>query len=279
MLLKYSDFLLESYHSSLYHILDLEKFEYVMKNNQIKSHTAGEGKISLTRDIMMNHYLGDNAQSIIKLEIDAEKLKQKYKVRPFSYKTRNAGYLDESEEQVQTDLIKPIFPYIKRIILIKSRIEHLLKSSSDRPSSYITSEGTRAGTICDIIKKIKDLAEEKGFYLYIQAGSKIEKDDKYIESLINYPLIDIEVKYVIMHRGYIKNKDLGYSDVLIDSEQNEIRKFFIGQKFDSVVGLSDKASLDKNVKSFYKDDQEFKPYILEFQRVENKWLLRDMEPL
>jgi hypothetical protein len=70
---------------SLYHIIDIEKIFYILKHNKISSKYFSN--ISTTRDKMMGEYLGDSSTSVFKLELDGGALSNKYKMRPFSYKT------------------------------------------------------------------------------------------------------------------------------------------------------------------------------------------------
>lgn len=272
---RFKTFELKEYQEVLYHILDLEKLLYVLKNDEIKSYKFYN--ISLTRDVTMNYYIGDSPLSIVKLELDARKLRSKYKIKPFSYKSARGQHFDESEEQVQTQTIKPALPYIKKVILIKKRIESLLKPFHDTTSNYATSIGTRNGNIRDIISKIKEAVEKSGLELYVQKGTKIEKDDDYIESLLNYPIKYVEEKYAIVHRGHIK-KDIGYLDVFVDEKGRIIQKHFVGMTFPKDVktyDLKDLPTLD----TFKKDGEKFVPYVLTLNKKDDgSWKLVDMEP-
>jgi len=80
---------------------------------------------------MLSGYLGDNSSSVFKLEIDGDKLSSRYRIKPYRCKTMNAGYLDEYEEQVQTN-------------------------------NWFTSEGTRHGNFPNILKIIKEKYNQVG---------------------------------------------------------------------------------------------------------------------
>jgi len=110
-------------YQNLYHILDYNKLNFVFDTNSIKSFNFSN--ISLTRNKMMNSYLGASPLSIFKIEIDAIKLSNKYKIEPFSFKTVYGERFQEYEERVKTNKITNIFYYINKIILIKNEVEKL----------------------------------------------------------------------------------------------------------------------------------------------------------
>lgn len=272
----------ENYNNILYHVLDTKKFKYVMETNSIKSYLAGNGRISLTRDKMFNSYIGDSPLSILKLEIDGSRLKQKYRIKPFSYKANNGSRFDEREEQVQTNLIKPVFPYITKVILIKRNIDRLIKKrySEDDVSDYITSVGTRNGTINDIVKEIKSLTESHGFELYVQDGSVITKNDEYIDSLINHPIEHIEIQYAPAKRGYMKidGQKYGVKDTLVDIDGNIYNDFYIGMRLPSDFKTFGKEEMGKIETSVELEDS--KDYILTLRKMKDStWKLDDMRPL
>ena len=222
--MKYIKLFLESKNlGNLYHIVDIEKLNYILDNNKIVSYKAGDGKISLTRNKMMTGYLGDNSSSVFKLEIDGDKLSHKYRIKPYRYKTMNAGYLDEYEEQVQTNKITNIFNYTNKIIVDKKRVLNLMYIF-DKLSDWFTSEGTRHGNFPTILKEIKYKANSKGLELYVQDGSIIKKDDEWIDYIINFPIKKIEKRYFIVLRKRINIGRYRYQDSLVDFNNNIIIK-------------------------------------------------------
>lgn len=46
---------------NLYHLLDIDNLRYVIETDTLTSYQAGGGKISTTRNFMLNNYLGDNS--------------------------------------------------------------------------------------------------------------------------------------------------------------------------------------------------------------------------
>lgn len=99
-MLNFNEFIKESNYQNLYHILDMGKIKYLFENKSLTPYKAGGGYISFTRDKMMNSYLGSGG-SFIKLEIDANKLNTKYRIRPFSYRSNNGQRFNEREERVR----------------------------------------------------------------------------------------------------------------------------------------------------------------------------------
>lgn len=274
---RFKTFELREYQENLYHILDLEKLRYVLKNNEIKSYKFS--KISLTRDVTMNYYTGDSPLSLFKLVLDGKKLRSKYKIKPFSYKSATGIRFDESEEQVQSEIIKPVFPYINKIVLIQKKIDALLDHFGE-PSNYATSIGTRSGNIRNIISEVKELVESKGFELYVQKGTQIVKDDVYIESLLNYPIKFVDEKYSTLHRGHIKHDRVfgGFRDILVDLDGNVIKDFYVGMTFPKDFKVFKYEDLPK-LEKFVKDGEKFEPYILTLNRMDDgSWKLVDMEP-
>jgi len=284
--MKYIKLFLESKSlGNLYHIVDIEKLNYILDNNKIQSYKAGEGKISLTRNKMLTGYLGDNSSSVFKLEIDGDKLSSKYKIKPFRYKTRNAGYLDEYEEQVQSSRINNIFYYTNKIIINKKGVLNLMYIF-DKLSDWFTSEGTRHGNFPNVLKTIKEKADNTGLDLYVQDGPIIKKDDKWIDSIINFPIKKIDKRYFIVFRKRIEIGRYRYQDSLVDFDENIIIK-------DLVVGYNIEIDPDKikaiELKSYQeskkiilddKEDDDSKYYFLEIRKLDDgNWKIDDIKPI
>lgn len=282
--MKYLRLFLESKKlGNLYHIVDIEKLNFILDNNKIESYRAGNGKISLTRNKMMTGYLGDNSSSVFKLEIDGDKLSTKYKIKPYRYKTRNAGYLDEYEEQVQTNKITNIINYTNRIVIDKKRVLNLMYTFG-KISDWFSSEGTRHGNFPTILKNIIDKANNNGLELYVQDGSIIKKDDEWTDYIINFPIKKIEKRYFIVLRKRINIGRYRYQDSLVDFDNNIIIK-------DLVIGYNIEINPDKiksiELKSFaeskkfkFEDEEDSKHYFLEIRKLDDSnWKIDDIRPI
>jgi hypothetical protein len=283
--MKYIKLFLESKNlGNLYHIVDIEKLNYILDNNKIESYKAGDGKISLTRNKMMTGYLGDNSSSVFKLEIDGDKLSSKYRIRPYRYKTRNAGYLDEYEEQVQTNKIINIFDYTNRIIIDKKRVLNLMNSFYGL-SDWFTSEGTRHGTFPNVLKTIKEKLDRLGLELYVQDGSIIKKDDKWIDYIINFPIKKVEKRYFIILRKRIEIGKYRYQDSLVDFNNNIIIKdLVIGHNIeinpDRIKGIELKSFEESKKFKFDEDDEDSKHYFLEIRKLDDdNWKIDNIRPI
>ena len=288
----------------LYHLLDYEKMLFISETNSIKSYLAGGGKISLTRNKMMNNYLGDSPQTIFKLVMDGDRLSDKYKIRPFSYLTRNAGRLSEWEEQINTPIIPNIFSYIKKVVIIKENVESLmyLKWEKKILSDYFTNIGASNGTLPDMLKTVINMLKQHNHKLYVQDGSIIKEDDKWLNYIINFPIKQIETKKIILYRGKTPNKNshrdfyMG-DDSLIDLDGNIILKQLVigyhGLKLDgfNFIEYDDNTKYDdkeivfdkykkNNNKSKYIIENTFKPYIIKIRKLDNNtWKIDDITPL
>ena len=284
----------------LYHLLDIEKLNYVIDTDKIKSYRAGGGKISTTRNFLLNGYLGDNVSTMFKLVIDWEKLEKDYETKPFVYRSYTGiDFNEEEEQQVQTNEIKDVWKYVKSVLLIKNRVESLKKSLYDGlPTGWFTSVGAVHGQqLPTVIKEIKEKLENKGIPFYTQSGDKIEKNYEYINSIINYPITYIEERWVIVYRGRIGTEHRFKSiDVLTDSKGDIITDdVVIGRYIDiddnrfDIIEFKDFKSVKKQIKNFlevkqfphlpkYKYQDGFEPYVAKFERIKNKWKLDDLRP-
>ena len=282
--MKYIKLFLESKNlGNLYHIVDIEKLNYILDNNKIESYKAGEGRISLTRNKMLTGYLGDNSSSVFKLEVDGNKLSSKYKIKPYRYKTRNAGYLDEYEEQVQTNKITNIFNYINRFIIDKNRVMNLMYSF-DKLSDWFTTEGTRHGNFPTILKNIKDKIDKVGLELYVQDGSIIKKDDKWIDYIINFPIKKIDKRYFIVLRKRIELEKYRYRDTLVDFDNKPIiKELVIGYNIDvnpDDINAIELKSFKDSKKYKFNDDDDSKHYFLEIRKLDDgNWKIDNIRPI
>jgi len=160
----------------------------------------------------MNGYLGDSPVSIFKLELDAEKLSQNYKIKPFaesyteigSGQSRTRKKFEEFEEQIQTNEIKNVDKYVNKLIIIKDKIERM------KDWGWFDSDGGRFknGRI-SIPEFFREYLPKVKFQIYIQEGSTIKKDDEWIESIKNYQLKQIYHGYALAYKDQKRVKDEG----------------------------------------------------------------------
>lgn len=266
-------------YGNIYHILDEDKLKFVIKTDTLKPYKASNGNsISFTRNKMMNSYLGDSVTSWFKLEIDGEKLSENYRIRPYSYRSYNGGRFEEYEEIVKKP-IENISKYVTKLIIIKSRIENSKKTLRDQSISDwfsdIKKEDDRLPNI------IKWVYENSPYPIYVQEGSIIKKDDDYINSIINHPIKKVTFKYDIWYRGMKPSKRHrgGYNDVMIDSDGREIVEWVIGEYYDKPMDLKDYEELDfkSPTKEIY--GEVFRPYIIKFRDIGEKYYLEDARAL
>jgi len=71
---------------SLYHILSMYSLKLVIENDSITGHHYPV--ISTTRNKMLNSYTGSRPDSFFKLELDGDKLSDRYKIKPFVYRRK-----------------------------------------------------------------------------------------------------------------------------------------------------------------------------------------------
>lgn len=277
----------------LYHILDVDNLNYVLDNDKISSYKAGNGKISTTRDFKLNSYLGDNVTSIFKIVLDRKKLEKDYEIKSFVYRSKTGiNFDEEQEEQIQTREIVNIWKYVKYILLIKSRVEKMKTDVYGEVSNWFNSIGGRGGNIPTILKDIKKKIDSKNIPLYIQSGSEVVKDGKYIDSIINYPLETIPEKWFIGYRARVEDKSKKFissfatREILTDSSYKEISDFVVSRieididKYDLNI-FNDLKDVKKNINKFSKtievDEIEYIPYLIKIEYRKNKWYTSNFE--
>lgn len=279
----------------LYHVLDYTKLLYVLKNNKIKSYKAGNGKISLTRNKMLNSYLGDSPQSMFKLIIDGNKLSDKYRIKPFKFFSRNGQGFEEYEEQVNSYEITNVFSYIKGVVIIKERVEKLMRypwHKEGEVSDYLTTIGASNGTLPDMIKKITEEVDYRGLGLYVQEGIKISKNEEFIDYIINYPIKEIKQKNIILYSGRVpQKKKYVFRDSFVDLNGQVISEnFIVGYALDIPLEEieTEEVTRDnvKRLKNKYQpkvfdlSPEEFEPYVVMLRLLDNgKWKIDDMRKL
>lgn len=220
---------------NLYHIFDMEKLDFILKTNSLKSYKFGY--ISTTRNKNMNRYLGDSPTSIFKLELDGDKISNNYKISPISYKTANNQYLEEFEEVIKTHDIKNIKSYVKKFIIIKSRVENLKEFAwFDSDGGFLNNERI---SLPELFKKYIPIIRNMFGDIWIQDNNNIIKDDEWIDSIINYKLKIINHAYALYWRGtkkeYIeKLDDYLIVDDIISFDNNKISELIIGKEYDDL---------------------------------------------
>jgi len=226
--------------SNLYHIFDLSKCMYILKNNKISSYKFGN--ISTTRNKQMNGYIGDSPISIFKLELDGDKITNNYKVRPFQFQSsegpeRRPIKLKEYEEVIKTREIKDINKYVKKFIIIKDRVESMMGSWFDSDGGNVNGKRvTIPGFFKEYLPKVRELFGE----IWVQDGSVIKKDDEWVEMITNHKIKQIHHGYALYWRGHkrIKHKKFGIilkDDVVpVDDRNSEIENLVIGYHYENL---------------------------------------------
>jgi len=177
---------------NLYHILGINSLLYIIKNNKLKG--LNYPYISTTRNKMFNDYLGGEVWKLFKLELDGDKLSNKYKIEPYSFENLQGRKFSEYEEVIKTKEIINIFSYVNKFIIIKDNIESInglgdnfysiyddkLPNYNNR---YFNANGAKVN-LSDIRKLINKLPKN---ILYIQDKTRVYQDFNYLK---NNHLID-----------------------------------------------------------------------------------------
>lgn len=150
----------------LYHLLNFDQMKFMIENNKLKSQNFFNG-ISFTRDKTLNNYIGSRPIVVFKIEVDGNKLSNKYKIEPFQYISSTNVIFSEFEEIVRTTEIKDIFKYINKIIFIANNIERDIKYMSN---------WIRKTNINILLNKIKFKIP-----FYVQVNNKFVKDYNYLK--------------------------------------------------------------------------------------------------
>lgn len=288
-MLNYWEFIKENNNQSVYHIVDYEKLKYLINEKYLSPYRASNGNtISTTRNKMMNGYLGDSPLSMFKLELNANKIRQNYKITPYSFRSANGQRFKEYEEMILLKIDKRLsIKYVDKLIIIKKRVEDLRKSITGETGFFFTDEDRNRRE--KIPHMMKYIVENSPFPIYVQDGNVIKKDDEYIQSLINTKLEHIEIKYNVWYRASLKGeKKFSHIDTLIDTNGKKYENFVIGHYFDiDNDQLLNKKELNLNLKTKIVDDVEYIPYIIKFKKVnkdnslskKGQWKLADISSL
>lgn len=188
MILNFNEFLFESNNNLkyVYHIVDINKLNYILDNNKISSYKFQY--ISTTRDPNLNWYVGDSPTSLFKLELDYQKLSKDYDIKPFVYTSLTGVSMpEEEEEQIKTNEIIDVDKYITKIIIMKHKMERMKDTGWFKSGGGFYNKGRQ-----NIPNLLKEIVNKSKYDIWIQDGEKIYKDDEYINSLIDY---NIEMDY------------------------------------------------------------------------------------
>ena len=254
----------------LYHLLGFDNMVYMLEHNRLSPYRAGGGYISFTTNRMMNGYIGEDVTTFFKLEIDWDKLSEKYETNPYTYVSMNGYKFSEHEERVKGE-IENISEYITKIILIKSKIEYLKKPTRNtKHSDYYTTGGNVKNNIPYMIKYIM---ENTNIPLYVQDDRTIMKDDVYLKSLVDFKLTEVKYKYEIAYRGYTKNPKVGKygkTEIVVYDNGDEYHgELVVGMEYDNrdaLVDLSDInwSSIDYN-KTYEGETESMTPYLFKYR--------------
>lgn len=268
MLNNFNQFLFEyASRSNLYHLIDIEKMYFILKNNKLKPYKFSN--ISTTRNKMMNSYIGDSSDTIFKLELDGDKISENYKIVPYAYPSTEIGYhgdrkrvyLTEYEETIKTQEINNIKKYLNKIIIVKVNVERLKNSDWFTSDRIRTFNKNMPEIFAELIPQLK---EKFGDIIYVQEGSVIKKNDKYIDDIINYPIKQIHHGYALYYRKDIQTYNDRYHGYTVkdtifplDERNKKMEEFVIGYKYDNLYlnkKQIDKKDLDKYEKGLYEFD-------------------------
>ena len=221
----------------IYHIIDMGKLEFILTNDYLKPKHFFGG-ISTTREKMINGYTGDSPVSIFKLELDSGKISNNYKIKPVSDTTTEIGYggsrktvhFDEREELIVTQKLDNISKFINKLIINKRRVDNL------KDSGWFDSDGGNyKGNRMTIPEYFKKFIENCKLPVYVQDGTQIKKDDKWIESIINYPIKQINHGYIFYNKEYRPHpkfkRAIKEYFVPLDKMNNELDDIVIGYDY------------------------------------------------
>lgn len=315
MIHSFQNFLNESASSlkHVYHVLDIEKLEYVLSTNKISSKSFSN--ISTSRNKNFSSYVGDGVTSWFKLELDYKKLNKKYKNRSFIYTSQtNVSMPEEEEQQFLTNEISPAFDYITRIILMKGRLENSMYRFHNKkePSDWMTDAPRPYRKIPQIIKSFVEKLKAFNMKFYVQEfDGTIHEDDKYVQSIIDHPIKHVDIYYAYAYRMNSFVKRFSYEDVIYDPIKNIPHRIVIGAKYPKSDFICLETSEEKLKKKYnfettksklakipvedkkyyqdlatkYDDDidsylpkEESKLYILTFRDIGSKYYLENAKP-
>ena len=225
----------------LYHIIDMEKLEFILTNDYLTPKHFWGG-ISTTRNKMMNGYTGDSPVSIFKLKLDTSKISNNYKIKPFSDTTTEIGYggsrktvhFDEREELIKTKKLNNISKYITKLIIIKRRVEYL------KDSGWFDSDGGNyKGKKITIPEYFKKFIKNSKLPVYVQEGITIKKDDEWVENIINYPIKQINHGYIFYRKEDRTHPKFKYGlkeyFVPLDKFNSDLTDIVVGYKYDDLT--------------------------------------------
>jgi len=240
----------------LYHIIDMEKLEFILTNDYMKPKNFFGG-ISTTRDKLMNGYTGDSPVSIFKLELDSGKISNNYKIKPFSDTTTEIGYggsrktihFDEREELIKTKKLNNISKYVKKLIINKRRVDRL------KNSGWFDSDGGNyKGQRMTIPEYFNKFIKNCKFPIYVQDGIKIQKDDEWVESIINYPIKQINHGYIFYNKENRTHPRHKYAIqewfVPLDKINNDITEIVVGYKYEDLTLFKNNRKLSREQYTF-----------------------------
>lgn len=276
----------------VYHILDRNKLEYVLKNNSIDSYHFSN--VSTTRNPRMSHYVGDDVTSWFKLELDFQKLNQKYKSRKFVYVSQTKVRMpEEQEQQFLTQSISPAFDYITRVILIKSRLESSMRNLDNEPSDWITDAPFPEEKIPQIIAKFKKQLEDLKIPFEVQDyDGKIRREDAYIDHVIKIPIQHVELFYAYVYRKNKRIQRWERMDVIYDPILKKEHRAVVGEDYpikDFICMEDSYKKLDQKYKFEDKIEEPIKASVEEIKDAERNskihkdkidlWLPKDTSEL
>jgi hypothetical protein len=126
------------------------------------------------------------------------------------------------------------------------------------------------------------VVENSPYDIWVQSGSRIAKDDNYINSLITEELLEVKFKYDIWYRGYIKHntRDFGVIDTLTNDIGESFGHWAVGDVYDTKADLKERSELDMTLGDKQINGIKFRPYFMEFRILpDGSFYLEDVRPL
>lgn len=120
----------------------------------------------------------------------------------------------------------------------------------------------------------------------IQDGSIIKKDDKWIDSIINFPIKEIGKRYFIVIRKRIEIGRYRYQDSLVDFDNKIIiiKELVIGYNIDinpdDINAIELNSFADSKKYKFDEDYYDSKHYFLDIRKLDDgNWKIDNIRPI
>lgn len=131
------DLLKENNYQDLYHFTDIGALFFILETNSLKT---DNNRISLTRNKNFDKHSTEFNDMDCRITVDANKLKNKYKLKPYDWagdpEFKNDpwfnGKLEDQSEEVIEGSVNNFSQYIKQINIKRKALTKILKGTSSR---------------------------------------------------------------------------------------------------------------------------------------------------